>query len=81
MSQTVKARHLKNLKCTECEQSLRLYSKGLICKRNHIFDKQSDEWLAAEAWAEIERKEEEVEVAGFMMRESSGRNSTAVQHK
>lgn len=38
----------KNLKCAECDTTLRLCSAGIICRKNHIIRKDTQEWLDIE---------------------------------
>ncbi len=42
---SIKLRDLKKIKCPECEGKLRPGNFGIICERNHFFDKQSSLWL------------------------------------
>jgi hypothetical protein len=44
-------RKLKNIKCLteKCDTSLRLCSKGLICQKNHIILKNTEQYLDYEA--------------------------------
>lgn len=39
----------KKIKCPDCDSALRLCRKGLICKQNHLFEKDSDTWCDIEA--------------------------------
>lgn len=73
----IKSRHLKGRKCPECDEPLRLCQKGIVCKKNHIFDKESGTWLDIMALVTGIPRCAVIPVveAGFMMSESSGRAS------
>ena len=66
----------KNLKCADCDTTLRLCSAGIICRKNHIIRKDTQAWLDIEAIVldkpKITKNEDSYDddnvPCGFMMR-------------
>ena len=42
-------RTMKSLTCDQCDTSLRVCAKGIICKKNHLIEKNTEQYLDIQA--------------------------------